>query len=256
MNETTCDTNNYCSNAYLWCNGNGVCGCHYMQGAALDEDGMCPWTSTWMAKTHFALNCMVLISYMLVLAYNTYATWLVVHLGAKGTIRKSAFFVELATLGWTAVSAVQVAWYNDPSLFGARAWQTVDAVTRILWGPRTAIEHTAAAPAPSKHGPCVLAVIVVTCGIAGMMCQGLLWIEFVMASTRVAFVSFRLKRVRRFLNISMISYVALATLLLVLELVGFRSAKKAQWLLSGSFLISVALLFLYGSHKMAAQHSK
>ena len=35
MNETTCDTNNYCSNAYLWCNGNGVCGCHYMQGAAL-----------------------------------------------------------------------------------------------------------------------------------------------------------------------------------------------------------------------------
>jgi len=153
MNETTCDTNDDCSNAYLWCNGNGVCGCHYMQGAALDEDGMCPWTSTWMAKTHFALNCIVLISSMLVLAYHTYATWLVVRLGAKGTIRKSAFFVELATLGWTAVSAVQVAWYNDPSLFGARAWQTVDAVTRILWGPRTAIEHTAAAPAPSKHGP-------------------------------------------------------------------------------------------------------
>ena len=96
----------------------------------------------------------------------------------------------------------------------------------------------------------------VTCWMVGAVCQGLLWIEFVMASTRVASVSFRLKRVRRFLNISMISYVALATLLLVLELVGFRSAKKAQWLLSGSFLISVALLFLYGSHKMAAQHSK
>ena len=92
--------------------------------------------------------------------------------------------------------------------------------------------------------------------IVGAMCQGLLWIEFVMASTRVASVSFRLKRVRRFLNISMISYVALATLLLVLELVGFRSAKKAQWLLSGSLATSVAILFLYGSHKMAAQHSK
>ena len=96
----------------------------------------------------------------------------------------------------------------------------------------------------------------VTCWMVGAMCQGLLWIEFVMASTRVASVSFRLKRVRRFLNISMISYVALATLLLVLELVGFRSAKKAQWLLSGSLATSVAILFLYGSHKMAAQHSK
>ena len=88
------------------------------------------------------------------------------------------------------------------------------------------------------------------------MCQGLLWIEFVMASTRVAFVSFRLKRVRRFLNISMISYVALATLLLVLELDGHQSAKSAQWLFSGSFTTSVAVLFLYGSHKMAALQSQ
>ena len=101
-----------------------------------------------------------------------------------------------------------------------------------------------------------MAVVVVTCWMVGAICQGLLWIEYFLASTRIASVSFRLKRVRRFLNISMISYVALATLLLVLELVGFWSAKKAQWLLSGSFLISVALLFLYGSHKMAAQHSK
>ena len=89
MNETTCDTNDDCSNAYLWCNGNGVCGCQYIQGAALDEDGMCPWTSTWMAKTHFALTCTVFIGSMLVLAYHTYATWRVVRLGAKGTIRTS-----------------------------------------------------------------------------------------------------------------------------------------------------------------------
>eukprot|EP00964_Phaeocystis_antarctica_P035785 scaffold20457_cov72-Phaeocystis_antarctica.AAC.2 len=89
----------------------------------------------------------------------------------------------------------------------------------------------------------------------GAMCQGLLWNEFVMASTRAASVSFRLKRVRRFLNISTISYVALATLLLVLEIDGHQSAKSAQWLLAGSFGIAVAVLFLYGSHKMAAQHS-
>ena len=154
MNDP-CDTNNDCTNGYLTCNGNGVCGCHYIQGAALDEDGMCPWTSTWMAKTHFALTCTVFISSMLVLAYHTYATWLVVRLGAKGTIRKSAFFVELATLAWTAVNAVQVVWYSNPSLFGARATQTVDAVIRILWGPRTAIEHTASMLCSplTEHGP-------------------------------------------------------------------------------------------------------
>ena len=100
-----------------------------------------------------------------------------------------------------------------------------------------------------------MAVIVVTCWMVGAICQGLLWIECFLASTRVASVSFRLKRVRRFLNISMISYVALATLLLVLELAGFRWAKNAQWLFGGSFVTSVAVLFLYGSHKMAAQHS-
>ena len=102
----------------------------------------------------------------------------------------------------------------------------------------------------------MLAVIVVTGFVLGAMCQGLLWIEFVMASTRVASVSFRLKRVRRFLSISMISYVALATLLLVLELGGFWSAYTLSQALNGSIATSVAIIFLYGSHKMAAQHSK
>ena len=97
------------------------------------------------------------------------------------------------------------------------------------------------------------------------MCQGLLWIEFVLASTRVASVSFRLKRVRRFLNISMISYVALATLLLVLELAGFLLVLKLNMLQSAEYLhralnsfilVSVAVLFLYGSHKMAALQSQ
>ena len=88
------------------------------------------------------------------------------------------------------------------------------------------------------------------------MCQGLLWIEFVMASTRVASVSFRLKRVRRFLNISMIPYVVLATLLLVLELDGFQSAKNLADALRSSIVVAVAVVFFYGSHKMAAQHSQ
>ena len=102
----------------------------------------------------------------------------------------------------------------------------------------------------------MLAVVNITCSILGMMCQGLLWIEFVMASTRVASVSFRLKRVRRFLSISMISYVALATLLLVLALGGFWSAEALLNAISGSIATSVGIIFLYGSYKMAAQHSQ
>ena len=108
--------------------------CINIQGAALDEDGMCRIGSTWQATAHFALICIVFISSMLVLVYHTYATWLVVRLGAKGTIRKLALFMELATLGWTAVSAVYVVWYSNPSLFGARAWQTATAITYTLWG--------------------------------------------------------------------------------------------------------------------------
>ena len=102
----------------------------------------------------------------------------------------------------------------------------------------------------------MLAVVTITGYLFGMMCQGLLWIEFVMASTRVASVSFRLKRVRRFLSISMISYAALATLLLVLALGGSRWANILFRAINVSIATSVAIIFLYASHKMAAQHSQ
>ena len=102
----------------------------------------------------------------------------------------------------------------------------------------------------------MLAVVTSTSFILGTMCQGLLWIEFVMASTRVASVSFRLKRVRRFLSISMISYVALATLLLVLALGGSRLANILFRAINVSIATSVAIIFMYASHKMAAQHSQ
>ena len=112
MNATTCDTDNDCTNAdysYLWCNGNGICGCFHGQGAQ-EEDGMCRIGSTWKATTHFALTCIVFISSMLVLAYHTYATWLVVRLGAKGTIRKLAFCVELQAVGWTGRQQTWFKW--------------------------------------------------------------------------------------------------------------------------------------------------
>ena len=101
----------------------------------------------------------------------------------------------------------------------------------------------------------MLAVVATTGKILGTMCQGLLWIEFVMASTRVASMSSRLKRVQRFLSISMISYAALATLLLVLALGGSWSANNMFNAINGSIATSVAIIFLYGSHKMAAQHT-
>ena len=140
--DETCLTNKDCTNGYLTCNGNKVCGCYHGRGAALDEDGMCRIGSTWQATTHFALTCILFMGSMLVLAYHTYATWLVVRLGAKGAVRKSAFLVELALLSWTAVNALWLLYYSKPSLFGARPIQTVTAIHLVLWGPRAAIEHT------------------------------------------------------------------------------------------------------------------
>ena len=99
----------------------------------------------------------------------------------------------------------------------------------------------------------LLAVVATTSFMAGAMCQGLLWTEFIMASTRDASVSFRLKRVRSSLSISIILYVALATFLLILELVGRQQAASAQWLLASFFATSTTVLFLYASHKMASQ---
>ena len=99
----------------------------------------------------------------------------------------------------------------------------------------------------------LLAVIATTSFMVGAVCQGLLWTEFFTASTRLASVSSRLKRVRRCLNTSIISYVAIATFLLVLDLVGLQQAASAQWLLSSFFATSTAVLFLYGSHKMASR---
>ena len=143
----TCDTDRDCTNGYLSCNGNKVCGCWHEQGAALDEHGMCPWTSTWQAKTHFVLACIAFIMSILVLAYHTYATWLVLHMGANGAVRKFAFCLEVAVLGWTAINALLVVWYSDPSLLGARTTETVNTIIWFLWGPRTAIEHTYRMPA-------------------------------------------------------------------------------------------------------------
>ena len=107
-----------------------------------------------------------------------------------------------------------------------------------------------------KDLACSYAAIFTTGLAVGAMCQGLLWIEFVLASTRVASVSYRLMRVREFLNISMISYVVLAASFLVLKLLGFRSAKNLNRALNSFILVSVAVLFLYGSHKMAALQSQ
>ena len=141
--NTTCDTDKDCTNGYLTCNGNKVCGCFHGQGAALDEDGMCRIGSTWQATTHFVVICIYFIISMLILAYHTYATWLVVRLGAKGAVRKSAFLVELALLSWMAGRALFMVKYSNPSLFGARPVQTVTAIYLVLLGAHRNRTHRA-----------------------------------------------------------------------------------------------------------------
>lgn len=99
---------------------------------------MCRIGSTWKATTHYVLICFVFVGCILVpLAYHTYATWLVVRLGAKGAVRTFAFCVELAILAWMAANVLSLVWYSEPSLFGSRARQKYDTAYRTLSGPRT-----------------------------------------------------------------------------------------------------------------------
>ena len=110
----------------------------HRQGAALDNDGMCRIGSTWKAVTHYVLVCTCFVGCTLApFVYHTYATWLVVRIGAKGAVRAFAFCVELAILALMAATVLLLVWYGDPSLFGSRARQKFDTAFRTLWGPRT-----------------------------------------------------------------------------------------------------------------------
>ena len=117
---------------------------------------MCRIGSTWKATTHYALLCLLFVGCTLVpLAYHTYATGLVVRLGAKGAVRTFAFCVELAILAWMATSVVLLVWYGDPSLFGSHGRQKYDTAHRTLWGPRTVSNiHTyVSARSDCDYGP-------------------------------------------------------------------------------------------------------
>ena len=99
---------------------------------------MCRIGSTWEAVTHYALVCLLFVGCTLVpFAYHTYATWLVVRIGAKGAVRTFAFCVELTVLALMAATVLLLVWYGDPSLFGSRARQKYDIAFRTLFGPRT-----------------------------------------------------------------------------------------------------------------------
>lgn len=107
---------------------------------------------------------------------------------------------------------------------------------------------------------CAVAVIACTFASAGALCQGLVLVEFLMASTRVASVSKQLARARTVINVSMISYIVLSTLLLIARMAGFRALDLGRWGTGGSgpwavlntlALTSVGVLVLYASHKIA-----
>ena len=125
----------------------------------------------------------------------------------------------------------------------------------------TTLEHIAhALLLRSSQSLRAAAVIACTSASAGALCQGLVLVEFLMASTRVASVSKRLARVRTVTSISMISYIALSTLLLITRLAGFRALDLGRWgtgrsgiwaVLNVLTLTSVGVLVLYASHKIA-----
>lgn len=133
MNQTTgCDRDEDCS-VYLMCNGDGMCGCLHAQGAVPDEGGVCRASSTREATAHFVLTCLGFTGSVLVLAYHSYATYLVARLRVKGNLLKFAVFVEVAALSYAALCAVRVVSLSDPSLFGVGAMHTSETIAGVLW---------------------------------------------------------------------------------------------------------------------------
>ena len=80
--------------------------------------------------------------------------------------------------------------------------------------------------------------------LTGAMCQGLMWIEFVMASKRMASVGHDLRLSAKILNFFMIGYTCLAVLLTVLFLTYLISAYTIWLAITALGMVVLSLIYL------------
>ena len=223
MANETCTVTADCSNPYHGCGRDGYCGCKWIRATSGPK---CSVESA-EAKTYVALVILYIIMFLAVSAYQVRALVQVLRAGRRGAVRKFAVFLTIGLVAATISEICRLVSIVSPDSLSSKPSETIELLDQSL-----------------------LAFASSAC-VAGAMCQGLMWIEFVLASKRLAQMGNDLRFSAHLLNGLMVTYVTLSmictVLLLFVTVLGFT-----LWLLLT--MIVVLLLsgcYLFGAHKMS-----
>ena len=129
-----------------------------------------------------------------VASFHLYVTVEVLRAGKKGAILRFVLFLECGTGAETLREGMRLLALISPDSYGPGKLHTFEIVDQVLL------------------------IFAASGALVGAMCQGLMWIEFIMASQRMASVGHDLKLSAKILNISMIGYVSLCVIFTIMYL--------------------------------------
>lgn len=187
-NLTSCKVTTDCSSVYHTCSSDGVCGCSHSTGATGEK---CLYTSSGDATVYFALICFYASVWLGFLVYHTHCTFVVFRSGKKGAILKFTILLEIGVAGEVVREGCRMVSLSSPDSFGPGALHTFEKVDL------TTLTFAA------------------TGALSGAMVMGLIWVEFVLASQRMANVGNDLKLTAKILQVTTGSYLVLSVMLTV-----------------------------------------
>lgn len=229
-NETAeaCTVTADCSNVYHTCGYNGYCDCPWLRGTTGPK---CSVESA-EARGFLALNIIYLVIWAGVAAYQTYALARVLRVGRRGAVRKFAIFLTLGLVIATVRELCRTISIVSPDSYGAKPSQTFQLVDQPLL------------------------VFSSSTAVAGAMCQGLMWIEFVLASKQMAQMGNDLRFSAKLLNGSMVTYVTLSALCTALFLFVSTLGFLMFIVITAVSMTLLSICYLYGAHKMSLVYGR
>ena len=223
MSSETCTVTADCSNPYHICDKDGFCDCEWMRATSGPE---CSVESA-KAKTFLALVILYVIMWIAVSTYQVRALTQVLCAGKRGAVRKFAVFVTIGLVAAMIREMCRLVSIVSPDSYGSKPSET----SQLLDQP--------------------LLTIASSTFIAGAMCQGLMWIEFVLASKRMAQMGNDLRFSAHVLNGLMVTYVTLSSLFTILLLFVTPFGFTLWLLLTMLVLVLISGCYLFGAHKMS-----
>ena len=187
-NLTSCKVTTDCSSVYHTCSSDGVCGCSHSTGATGEK---CLYTSSGDATVYFALICFYASVWLGFLVYHTHCTFVVFRSGKRGAMLKFTILLEIGVAGEVVREGCRMVSLSSPDSFGPGALHTFEKVDL------TTLTFAA------------------TGALSGAMVMGLIWVEFVLASQRMANVGNDLKLTAKILQVTTGSYLVLSVMLTV-----------------------------------------